>query len=109
MPAAPTRRPAPVHGAGSRRPRAAPVTDRAAQRERRRRERHWRRRRRDLLEDVLLGLGLMVLTLMLSAGLGVVALIEIPAGGAVLGSFVVERSRRARRAAAPRRRPPPRS
>lgn len=79
------------------------AADQRAHRERRRRERHWRRLRRDLLEDVLAGLVLMILTLVVTAGLGVVALLEIPAGAAVIGSFVVERSRRAARAPRARR------
>jgi hypothetical protein len=69
----------------------------AAGAERRRRERHLRRRRRDPLEDVALGLLLTIIALILTAGLGVIALIEIPVAGAVIGSFVLERRARKRR------------
>jgi hypothetical protein len=74
----------------------APAINRGGERERRRRERHWRRRRRDLLEDVVMGLVLMLVALVLTAGLGVIALLEVPVGAAVVGSFVVERTRRRR-------------
>jgi hypothetical protein len=44
-----------------------------------------------------MGVVLMVLMLTVTAGLGVIALLEVPAGGAVIASFLVERYRRARR------------
>jgi hypothetical protein len=67
------------------------AASRVARLERRRREQHLRRRRRDLLEDVGIAIVLMVVALIWSAGLGMIALIEIPVGGAVIGSLVVER------------------
>ncbi len=69
----------------------------AAAAERRRRQAHLRRRRRDLLEDVALALLLTIVALVMTAGLGVIALIEIPVAGAVSGSFVLERRARKRR------------
>lgn len=64
--------------------------------ERRRRELHLRRLRRDLLEDVALAILLMIVTLLMTAGLGVIALLEIPTGAVVLGSFMLERRYRSR-------------
>jgi hypothetical protein len=83
-------------------PRA--TRDRAARNERIRRERHLRRRRRDLLVDTAVALVVTVLTLSLTAGLGVVALLQIPVAGAIAGSFLLERSLRKRRASPPPRR-----
>jgi hypothetical protein len=78
---------------------------RARRIERRRRERHLRRLRRDLLEDVGIAIVLMSFTLIVTAGLGVVALLEIPVAAAVIASYVVERGiRRGRRRRAPPRR-----
>jgi hypothetical protein len=65
--------------------------------ERRWRERHLRRRRRDLLADVAIAIVLMIVILIWTAGLGVIALIEIPVGGLIIGSFVFERRMRRRR------------
>ena len=65
----------------------------AARRERRRREQHFRRRRRDLLEDFGVAIIVTIVALILTAGLGVLALIEIPVGAAVIASFLIERRR----------------
>lgn len=54
-----------------------------------------------------MGVVLMVLMLTLTAGLGVIALLEVPAGGAVIASFLVERYRRPPRPTPRRRSPPP--
>jgi hypothetical protein len=71
------------------------------QAERRRRERQRRRLRRDLLEDFGLGLLLTLTALIMTAGLGVLALLEVPVIGAVIVSFGLEqRQRRARSATA---------
>jgi hypothetical protein len=67
---------------------------RRARQERRRRERHFARRRRDLVQDVLLGLLLAIVMLSLTAGLAVVALIEVMVGLAVGGWVAVTRVRR---------------
>jgi Flp pilus assembly protein TadB len=64
--------------------------------ERRRRRRHLQQLRRDLLVDGGLALVLTVLVLSATAGLGVVALLEVPIGAAVLLSFVLERRARRR-------------
>jgi hypothetical protein len=50
-----------------------------------------------LLEDVTVAFLLTITALVLTAGLGVIALIEIPVAGAVTGSFVLERRARKRR------------
>ena len=70
---------------------------RAATIERRRRQRHFARRRRDLLEDCVVAAVLAILIVSVTAGLGVVALMEIPLGAALIGSFVAERVIRRRR------------
>jgi predicted lipid-binding transport protein (Tim44 family) len=75
--------------------------------QRRQRQRHFARRRRDLLEDLGFGLILTVLLGIFTAGLGVIALLEIPLGLALVASVLVPRARRRRAAqAAPRRRRP---
>lgn len=77
--------------------------------ERRRRERHFRRRRRDLLEDAGMALAVMVALLSMTAGLGIVALIEVPLITVVVGSLFAERVVARRRSGArerPRRMPP---
>jgi hypothetical protein len=82
---------------GTPRPRpwaAAPAQEHAARLERRRRRRHLQRLRRDLVLDLAAALGLTIAVLIGTAGLGVVALLEIPVAGLVLASFVVERRRR---------------
>ena len=73
-----------------------------ARSEHRRRERHFRRRRRDLLEDALLGLVLAIVLISLTAGLGVLALIVLPVGLALIAAPVMVRLWRWRKA----RRPP---
>jgi hypothetical protein len=65
--------------------------------ERIRRERHLRRLRRDLLVDVGCALVLTIVTLIITAGLGVVALLEVPVAGAIIASFFLERAARKRR------------
>ncbi len=70
---------------------------RAATIERRRRQRHFARRRRDLLEDCVVAAVLAILIFSVTAGLGVVALMAIPLGAALIGSFVAERVIRRRR------------
>jgi hypothetical protein len=61
--------------------------------ERRRRERHFRRRRRDLIEDVAIAFSLTIVLLSVTAGLGVLALLELPIAGLVAASIIVERRR----------------
>jgi hypothetical protein len=61
--------------------------------ERRRRERHYRLRRRDLLEDVGAALIMTILLLMLTAGLGVLALLDGVLLGLLVASGVVKRRR----------------
>jgi hypothetical protein len=98
MAARPARRVEPSRG--QRQPPARVPTPRAgrdARLERRRREQHMRRRRRDLLEDFGIAVVLMIVALTWTAGLGVIALIEIPVGAAVIGSLVLERRWRKRR------------
>ncbi len=82
--------PRPPGRASSPRPRSRRST------EQRRRERHFARRRRDLLEDVGLALLLTLTLVSLTAGLGVIALLEIPMAGILLASVVVPRVRRRR-------------
>jgi hypothetical protein len=62
--------------------------------ERRRRERHRSRLRRDLLVDFGLAVLLTVAALIVTAGLGVIAILEVPVIGAVIASFGIERRRR---------------
>ena len=56
-----------------------------------------RRLRRDLLIDVVCAILLTIVTLIITAGLGVVALLEVPVAGAVAASFFLERAARKRR------------
>ncbi len=72
----------------SRRPRATA--------DRRRRERHYRLRRRDLVQDLGAGLLVAVLLFMLTAGLGVLALIDFALIGLLIASGVIGRRRRRR-------------
>jgi hypothetical protein len=87
-----------------RQPRTSASSSRAAATERRARERHLRRRRRDLLEDAAVALVVTIFALIVSAGLGVIALLEVPVGAIVLASLLIERRRRGRRARAARAR-----
>lgn len=80
-------RPAPHRQAPSRPPRVLAA-------DRRRRERHYRLRRRDLLEDLGAGLLVTVLLLMVTAGLGVLALLDLALLVLLVVSGVVERRRR---------------
>jgi membrane protein required for beta-lactamase induction len=78
--------------------------------ERRRRERHYRLRRRDLLEDLGAGLLITVLLLMLTAGLGVLALLDLALVSLLVVSSLIGRRRRRRdgpRATRRRRKPVP--
>jgi hypothetical protein len=68
--------------------------------ERRRRERHFRRRRRDLLEDTAIALLLAIILVSVTAGLGVLALLELPVVVALIGSGMSGRVLGARRARA---------
>jgi Flp pilus assembly protein TadB len=80
--------------AGPPGPRRHPT---AAASERRRRERHFARRRRDLLEDIGAALVLTVLMLSLTAGLGVIALVELAGTLALTACYVLERRKRRKR------------
>jgi hypothetical protein len=106
----------PAHPRPHRAPHAPAPPDRAlparkqprapATLERRRRERHLQRRRRDLLVDCAVALLLMIVALVLTAGLGVIALLDIPVIGVLIGSLALERWMRSRhhgRHRAPRR------
>ncbi len=88
-PAAPRARPAAEPSSPSRpsrRPRATA--------DRRRRERHYRLRRRDLVQDLGIALLVAVLLFMLTAGLGVLALIDLALVGLLIASGVIGRRRR---------------
>jgi hypothetical protein len=90
--------PAP-HRAPPARPRSRPQARahphaHATRLEQRRRRRHLQRLRRDALVDVIAALVLTIFVLIATAGLGVVALLEIPVAGLVIASFVIERRRR---------------
>jgi hypothetical protein len=74
--------------------RAATRRNRTPVGERRRRERHFRRRRRDLLEDTGIALLLAIILVSVTAGLGVLALLELPVVLALLGSGLAARPRR---------------
>jgi ABC-type bacteriocin/lantibiotic exporter with double-glycine peptidase domain len=50
--------------------------------------------RRDLLVDCLLALLLTIAMLVITAGLAVVALLEIPVAAATIASYVIERRQR---------------
>lgn len=67
----------------SRRPKATA--------DRRRRERHYRLRRRDLIQDLGAGLLGAVLLFMLTAGLGVLALIDFALVGLLIASGMIGR------------------
>ena len=70
---------------------------RAARLEARRRVRHLRRRRRDLLEDFGVALFVMLMVLILTPGLGVVALLSGAVAFLLIGTVVAERMIRKRR------------
>ena len=70
---------------------------------RRRQQRLLARRRRDLLEDCVAAFVLTIVAITLTAGLGVIALIEVPVVLALVISYVRDRRRR-RNALAQRRR-----
>ena len=81
-------------------PRAARPHDveRAARLERRRRVLHLRRRRRDLLEDSVAALVLMIFAIIITPGLGMLAILEVPVALVLVGTVVAERRIRRRRA-----------
>jgi hypothetical protein len=93
------RRPRPKADRASARPL---TVDRAAMLERRRRISHFRLRRRDLLGDVALATVLMVLTLIITPGLGVLAIIEIPVAFALISTMLGEQRLRKRQSAVSR-------
>jgi hypothetical protein len=68
----------------------------AAELEHRRRSKHFARRRRDLLEDAAAALLITLLAITLTAGLGVIALIEIPLSLVLVVSHLLGRLRRVR-------------
>jgi len=96
MSAAPARSPRDQRPASAL-PARAPTGARARNAERRRRERHFRRRRRDLLEDAAIALIVVIVLLSVTAGLGVLALLELPIGGSLVACSIAERRLRARR------------
>jgi hypothetical protein len=104
MSAQPAHRPEPLSPSGSRRKASLasvpgrPV-DRAVVVERRRRAQLVRQRRRDLVTDAAIALALTLLAVVLTAGLGVLALIEVPVALALVGTVLMERRTRKRRRA----------
>jgi hypothetical protein len=90
MPASPARRTIQATPARTRRNPAAADLDR------RRRSQHFARRRRDLLEDAVAAFLITLLAITLTAGLGVIALIEIPVSLALVGSHLLGRLRHSR-------------
>ena len=64
---------------------------------RRARRERFRQRRRDLAQDVVVALLLTSLLFALTAGLGVVALIDVPIAMVLVASIVIDRRRRSRR------------
>jgi hypothetical protein len=70
---------------------------RSARTERLRRERHFRRRRRDLLEDAGLAVLVTIALVSVTAGLGVLALIEVGLAAALTASMFTERAIKRRR------------
>jgi hypothetical protein len=112
MSAAPARRfeqrePRTARAARHRSTGAAQAGARSVATERRRRERHFRRRRRDLLEDTAMALLATIVLISLTAGLGVLALLEIPIAGGLIASVIVERKLRQRPPVEKSRRPRP--
>ncbi len=75
--------------------RPVPAPDRAAA-DRRRRARHYQLRRRDLVEDLAAGLLLAIMLFVVTAGLGIVALLEFPLVAMLLAPSVIARRRRGR-------------
>lgn len=70
--------------------------------ERRRRLRQYRLRRRDLLQDAVIAMALMVLALIITPGLGLLALYEILVALGLMMTVLVERRIRKRRLTASR-------
>lgn len=75
------------------RPLSPPAEERVRRRalEHRRRQRHFARRRRDLLEDTVAALALTILAISITAGLGVIALFEVPLALLLCISYVLDR------------------
>jgi Flp pilus assembly protein TadB len=91
-----------MHATPARRPPYAPQSSARPQPtrsalHRRRRAQHFARRRRDLLEDIAAALLVTLLAITLTAGLGVVVLIELPVALALVSSYLVDRRRHRRR------------
>ena len=61
-----------------------------------------RRRRRDLLEDAVVAFVLMIFALILTPGLGVLAIVEVPLALALILTVLAERRIRGRRPASRR-------
>jgi hypothetical protein len=83
--------------------RARTTGDRSAARrrvsaERRRRQRHFARRRRDLIEDGAVALVISLALLVMTAGLGVLALFMMLLATLIAGSVIVPRAIRRHRA-----------
>jgi hypothetical protein len=78
---------------------ATPLTpiNRSARTERHRRAQHFRRRRRDLLEDLAMAVVLAAIVIIATAGLGVVAIIDIGVAVGLVGTLLAEREFRKRR------------
>jgi hypothetical protein len=88
----PTRHEEPVRRAD--RPTRSPRRLSPAAAERRRRQQHFRLRRRDLLVDAVLGLVLAILLLSETAGLGILAVLLLPATLVLLATGFARRRRR---------------
>jgi hypothetical protein len=73
--------------------------ERAIRLERRRRVLHFRRRRRDLLEDFGAALALMIFAIIITPGLGMLALLAVPVALVLVGTVIAERRIRKRRRA----------
>jgi Flp pilus assembly protein TadB len=71
--------------------------DRAIRLERRRRVMHFRRRRRDVLEDCAGALVLMIFAIIVTPGLGMLAILAVPVALVLVGTVVAERRLRRRR------------
>jgi hypothetical protein len=103
-PQPPRRRPRPSGPAPARDASRNRQSPRAVSAQRRRRQRHFARRRRDLIQDASAALVIAVFLISVTAGLGVLALLEIPLVGALIASLIAERVIARRRAAPPSRR-----
>ena len=77
--------------------------------DRRRRSQHFASRRRDLLEDTAAALLVTLLTVTFTAGLGVIALIELLLALAVIVTYLLDHRRHRWRGRSRPQRPTPRS